>query len=540
MALDAQGADLIIRADRIYPFDGTGRTYSTVAVRGNSIAALGEGPNDLAELAAPSTHVIEVDGVVMPGFYDTHVHQFEGGLELRTLQVSHVTSVRELVELVAEAAADLPEGEWIVTSRNWHESALDERRLPTAAELDEATDRHPVCVRRGSHLAVANSSALRLAGLPPSDGQLFGDEAISPVVSLIAEPSFDDKVQALKKICGLFNEYGIVAARDPGIATNDFLVYQALRERQKLTVRSTVMVRMDEGWPLEAIIAEIDRWGIRTGFGDEMLRIGGVKLFVDGRIEDGALRTPYPNTAEFYGNLYLPRRVLEQAVRHAVSRGWDVGCHAVGDAALEVLIGAYEAVLRDFPQLRHGALIIEHALLAPAELRRRVVELGIGVSIHPPLMYAFGADMLRYWGEELTETANPAREWLDEGALIAAGSDGCVPPFDPRLAIWNLVTRGTKAAGVLGQSHAIDVESAFELYTVAGARLLREDSWRGPLRPGLRADFVIFDRDPLLSDPDELPELGIAATCVDGAFVYDKLGSFASLNAAGVSGTGGS
>ncbi|MHB1467551.1 MAG: amidohydrolase [Solirubrobacteraceae bacterium] len=521
--VESEGADLILSADAIHPFDGTAHTYRELAVKGRMILALGETPGSLDALAGPRTKRVALGGAIAPGFHDTHVHHFEGALELRTVQVQDVAGIQELVEAIELAARAQPEGTWIVSSRNWHESALRDQRLPTAAELDGATERHPVCVRRGSHLVIANSRALQDAGLPPSDGQLIGDEAIAPVLHLLPELSFEEKVAALAQMNRVFNEHGIVAIRDPGIASEDFLVYQAAGAQRMLTVRCNVMVRLDEGWPSERIASEIDRWGVRTGLGDEMFRIGGVKLFVDGRIDDAALSVPSARAGEHSGRLHLPRRTLERAVRHAVTRGWDVGCHAMGDVAVEAVIDSYEAVLRDFPSVRPGALVVEHAFLATAEQRRRAARLGIGISVHPPLLYAFGAEMVRCWGERV-EDANPIREWLEEGALVAAGSDGCVPPFDPRLAIWNMVTRGTKAAGARGAAHAIDVEAAFRLYTVAGAQLLGEDGWRGALRAGHRADLVAFDRDPLRCDPDELPNVEVDLTLLDGRVVHDRLG----------------
>lgn len=524
--VEASAATLLLRAQAIHPFDGSSRTYREIAIDGNTITALGELPGSLDALTGPQTRVLEIAGAITPGFYDTHVHQFEGSLELGNVQVQDAQSISDLTEAIRVAAEGRPAGEWIVSTRNWHESALGEGRLPTMAELDLATEAHPVCLRRGSHLVVGNSRALAAAGLPRSDGQLIGDEAIAPVLCLLPARSFEEKVAALAEMTRLFNRHGIVAIREPGIATDAFLVYQAAWERKLLSVRATVMLRLDEGWPLERICAEIDRWGVRSGFGDEMLRVGGVKLFADGRIEDAALSLPGSEAPGYSGALHLPRPVLEAAVRHAVSSGWEVGCHAVGDAALQTVLDSYEAVLGDFPGLPRGALVVEHAMLAPAHLRRRAAGLGIGISVHPAILFAFGADIVRHWGQR-AEDANPVDEWLKEGALIAAGSDGCVPPFDPRLGIWNLVTRGTKAAGVRGPQHAVSVQEAFWLYTVAGAQLFREDGWRGALAPGLRADLIAFDRDPLACEPDELPELGIELTLLNGKVVHDRLGLMA-------------
>ncbi len=237
------------------------------------------------------------------------------------------------------------------------------------------------------------------------------------------------------------------------------------------------------------------------------------------------LSEPHEHDPSSHGILYIERDVLQQAVEHAVERGWEVGCHAVGDVAVETVLDAYEAVLRRHTFLRPGALVIEHAMIAPHRLRRRAIDLGVGISVHPPIQYAFGSDILECWGSERAASASPV-DWVNEGALVAAGSDGNVPPWDPLLAIWMLVTRGTKVAGVQGADQGVDVRTAFSLYTVAGARLLGEDTWRGPLAPGRRADLIAFRRDPLKCDVDDLPALSPVFTLVGGRPVFDPEGRF--------------
>jgi predicted amidohydrolase YtcJ len=519
---------VLIRASAVHTFDGDDHGgWTTVAIRGSDIVGVGA-DDELDGQRGHATHVIDEPGlVVLPGFYDSHIHQYESGLETRSVSVDGVRSITDLVDAVATAARDATAGTWLITSCNWHESELLEQRLPTADELDRATTEHPVCVRRGSHLVVTNHYGLKLAGIDDhGDGRLIGDDAIAPVLALLPEPTFEGKVESLKTVCELHNSRGIVAARDPGIATDDVRVYQELWRRGGLTVRSVVMVRMDEGWPLDRMLAEIDRWGVSTGFGNEWLRLGGIKFFVDGRIDDAAVAQPHEHDPSSHGVLYIDRDMLEKAVQHAVQRGWEVGCHAVGDVAVEIVLDAYEAVLGRHPNLRPGALVIEHAMLAPQRLRRRAVDLGVGISVHPPIQYALGADILKSWGPGRAADASPVRDWVAEGALIAAGSDGHFSPWDPLLAVWMLMTRNTKVAGTHGATQAVDARTAFDLYTVAGARLLGEDGWRGALTPGRRADLVAFRRDPLTCDVDDLPGLTPVFTVVDGRPVFDLEGLF--------------
>ncbi|HEX6446097.1 MAG TPA: amidohydrolase, partial [Streptosporangiales bacterium] len=523
-------ADLLIRAGSVETFDAAAGVVRSLAVRDGRVLAVGREPGDLDDLAGATTTVLDDPGLhVLPAFHDTHVHQYEGGLNLLTVQVAGVACVDELVAAMGDAAARQPPGTWLVSAKNWHESTLREGRLPTADELDRVSTEHPVCVRRGSHAVVVNRRALQLAHItadtadPPGgrigrapdgrpDGRLLGDPAVELVARLLPPVTFAERVEGLARCCRLFNAHGIASARDPGIATADFAVYQHLWAAGALTVRSEVMLRLDEGWSPRRMRAELDRWGLRTGFGDDLLTIGGVKMFVDGRIEDAALREPYENDPGWFGTLHIDEPTLTAMVADAVERGWDVGCHAVGDAAMDVVLGAYARVLGDRPNLSPHRLVVEHALLSTEEQRRRAAALGIGVSLHPPLLHAFGSDIRRCWGEKRANAALAVRDWVESGARVAAGSDGNVPPFDPLLAIWTMLTRGTASAGRLGCDQAVDRRTAFRLYTVDAARLVPRGNRSGTLVPGRPADLVAYTEDPLGCPVDLLPDVAPALT----------------------------
>lgn len=532
-------AELLLRAGSIETFDDDLGPMTSLAVRNGRVLALGRERAELDELRGPRTTVIDDPGLhVIPAFNDTHVHQYEGGLNLLTVQLDGVGSIGDIVEKMRAAAAERPRGTWVVSAKNWHESSLREGRLPTADELDRAGTDHPLCVRKGSHAVVVNRPALTLASIrrdmtdPPGgtivrddhgepNGQLLGDPAVELVTRLLPSPSLAERMEGLHRCGHLYNARGLAAIRDPGIATADFAVYQRLWEAGRLTVRSEVMLRLDEGWPSPRMHDELKRWGLRTGFGDDLLRVGGVKLFVDGRIEDAALQDPYANDPGWRGTLHLDRSTLTEVASDAVDRGWDVGCHAVGDAAIEEVLDAYAALLQARPDLEPRRLVIEHALLATADQRRRAASLGVGVSLHPPLLYAFASDIRRCWGDPRANAALAVSDWIASGALVAAGSDGNVPPFDPLLAIWTMITRQTASAGKLGVDQAIDRRTAFRLYTVAGARLLRRGDQRGTLAPGQFADLTAFTEDPMTCPVERLPALDPVLTVVGGRPVFD-------------------
>jgi predicted amidohydrolase YtcJ len=245
---------------------------------------------------------------------------------------------------------------------------------------------------------------------------------------------------------------------------------------------------------------------------------------MDGGVEGGFLCEPYANNPAFRGHAFWAPDDFEQVVEHAVGRGWRVGCHAVGDCAVRRVLDAYEQVTLRHPDLPPGTLVIEHAFLADAAARGRAVRLGVGITVQHPLLYSLAGNLVRYWGPERASQVMPVRAWVDEGALIAAGSDCNVSFFDPLLSIWGLVTRGTRTAGVQGPQYRVDTYTAIGLYTAAGGRLLREEPSTGILAPGAYADIVGFRADLLDCPVDDLPSQQPALTLVGGRAVHDPDG----------------
>src|SRR5690606_37418146 len=166
-------------------------------------------------------------------------------------------------------------------------------------------------------------------------------------------------------------------------------------------------------------------------------------------------------------------------------------------------------------------LVVEHALLSTPAQRARAAALGVGISLNPPLLYAFAPDIGHHWGEARANAALAVADWVNSGALVAAGSDGNVPPFDPMLAVWTMVTRGTAKAGRLGTDQAVDRRTAFGLFTVGAARLLRRDGRAGTLAPGQPADLAAYPADPMTCAVDDLPQLRSSLTLVGGEAVHD-------------------
>lgn len=531
-------ADSVIRAGAIYSMADDRKVYRAIAIRDEWIVAVSEDPHGLDGLISTETRVIDETGLtILPPFDDDHNHFILAAENLGFVQADQAHSIAELVELIRQRAANTPAGQWIRTSTTWDESNLAEKRLPTASELDQATSEHPVWVKKGGHEGVANSLALRLAGItsetadPPhgtiqhaADGTPTGVLLSTPAMSLverhITPPPFEQQMQDLRQACQLYNSYGIGTVRDPIVTRDQFLVYQELWERGELTVRSRPMFLFSPGAVAEQI-ADITSLGIRSGFGDDFLKIWGLKTLMDGGPFAAALDQPYANNPNSSGTPFWKTDDLVEVLNFAVRRGWRIGIHAIGDRAVRSVLDAYEQVITDNPGLKPGTLAIEHAFLADATQRARAIRLGVGITVQHPLLYAQGAQLLAGWGKERAGQIFPIRAWVEEGAQVSAGSDSPPSPFDPMQAVWGMVTRATKQIGVQGPEQAIDQYTAMQLYTAASAELNWESERRGTIQPRRLADLAAYRTDPITCPVDQLLGLRPVFTLVGGRAVYD-------------------
>ncbi len=538
-------ADVILACRTVHTFSDVDREVTAVAIRDGIIVGTATDVDELKSFEGPLTRTVaDSDLVLMPAFFDTHNHLFWTSQDDAHVDVSGAESVDEIVALLRERALRTHPGHWVVGRRQWHESTIVEQRLPTAAELDRASVDHPIFLPRGGHVGVANYRALAMAGITadtpdPAGGTVLRDStgrplgsliefpAVAPVAALLPKLGRDDLIDALERTCLRYNSRGIGAVRDPGVDDDDIDVYRALHDRGGLSLRARPMLRLDPSSGVDANLEMMRRFRARPGEGDDMLRVEGIKLFADGGVEGGWLSEPYLNAPDYCGHAFFDTDELQVLVQSAVQVGWKVGCHAVGDKAVRMVIDVYERVIATNGPLAPGTLVIEHAFFADAETRRRVIAAGVRITVQHPLLYALAGNMLTHWGSERTARVMPVAEWLADGAEIAAGSDCNVAPFDPLLSVWGFATRGTKMAGTQGAESAIDRKTAFRLYTADAARLTGEQGRRGCLTVGQYADIVAFRDDPLTCDVDQLPGLEPVFTMVDGKGRYDPEGRLA-------------
>ncbi|MGH3223636.1 MAG: amidohydrolase, partial [Streptosporangiaceae bacterium] len=337
MAAGARGdvADAVLRVGRAYAMTADRGVYQAVAVSGGRISAVGRSRDDLDSFIGPGTAVIDDPELVLyPAFNDTHNHQLLAARDLDYVSLEQARSIDELVAALRGAAGRTPAGEWVISSRCWHETHLREGRLPTARELDAASASHPVFVQRGGHVGVANSAALQMAGITatsadPASGTVvrLGDRtpagvlieagALDPVRRLLPPVTQAQQADLLARQCRLYNQRGIGVVRDPGLMPGEVAVYQAAADRGELTTRTRVMFWVMPQATVADTLAFVDSLPPPGSLSAERLGIWGLKLGMDGGVEGGFLCQPYTNNPAFRGHAFWQPDEFEQVVEHA-------------------------------------------------------------------------------------------------------------------------------------------------------------------------------------------------------------------------------
>lgn len=533
-------AETVVKAKVIYDFSPQQEDQKSMAISKGKIVATSADRHGCDAYIGDGTKVIDDPNLtVIPGLFDTHNHLFWTSQDIHNVDLESAKSISEIQNLIRNRAESQEEGTWIVSSRRWHESTINEERLPTRKELDEASSKHPILVRRGGHVATANSLAFKLAGIdsttpnPPggvieryADGSPLGPliefPAFFPMLGLVPVTDRQTRIDNLQNQGIQYASMGLTAVRDPGLDMESLHTYIEAKNQGKLPIRVNAMYRLDPSRDTQYKLNQIDEIKIKPGYGDSFLKIDGFKIFSDGGVEGGWLSEAYANDDEYHGHGLIAEEDFYQVVRRAAEQGWKVGTHAVGDLALEMVLNVYERVIADLDLGANHGLVIEHAFFAEEARRKRAISLGIPVTVQHPLLYALGGNMVKYWGSERTREVMPVQHWINEGAQLSAGSDCNVAPADPLLSIWGMVTRDTLNIGVQGEEFAIDRRTALRLYTYEGACLVGEENIRGRLHQEYFADFVGFHTDLLTCSNDELRTAKPIMTWIEGEPVYQK------------------
>jgi predicted amidohydrolase YtcJ len=465
----------------------------------------------------PGARRIDLGGrCVLPGLNDAHVHFPTWSLGLRQVRLEGVASRAEAVARVAEALPAVPPGGWL-RGLGWRDAGWTE--APSRAALDSVAPDVPVALMsRDYHSLWLNSAALARAGgdLDTPGGVVERDELGEPAGVLRENaawrfrdrhvlPSLDEMVEASRDGLRVAASRGVTAIHDKDGWLGSLEVFQRLRERDELTLRVWQSLPAERLPHLRAV-------GLRSGFGDDMLRVGYLKLFMDGTLGSATARLLDGSGVEI-----TTREQLEEVVRDAAAAGWPVAVHAIGDGANRAALDAFEATAGAWRPLGLRQRIEHAQLLDDAELPR-FAETGVTASVqfsHAPSDRDL-AD--RLWEGHRGAYAYGAL--VERGARLANGSDAPVEELDPLSGIAAGVLRTLDERPAWRPEQAVTIEQALRATCIEPAWLARDEDRRGRLVPGMLADLVVLDRDPVTCPPHELRDIRVAATMVGGSFTY--------------------
>jgi predicted amidohydrolase YtcJ len=521
--------DTILYNGKILTMGAREPEVEALALAGSRVFAVGTSAEMLTLAGAGARRVDLGRKRVTPGFNDAHSHPCDGGVALLTQVPLEMDSIEDIKAAIHAKAAATSPGEWVVGF------LYDDTKTPRPldrADLDAAAPDHPVVVQhRGGHTAFVNSRALALANIQesspnPAHGAYFRDaqgrhngrvaeDAAEAILALaVKPPSREDYRKGAALISKRFASRGITSACEADGSPATLQGYQDARDAGELSGRFYTHIDFSQ---LDKMIAA----GVHTGFGDEWVRVGAVKLFADGSISErtALLSEPYVGLGDYRGISRASRETLYEQARKAYLAGWQVGTHANGDVAIDTILGVYEQLQREFPR-PDPRLRIEHCTLVTPDLVRRIKAAGV-----IPLPFAgyvfFHGEKMHFYGEERLEHMFAMRDFLDAGIKAAPGSDFTASPAEPMLWLRSEATRTDATGHTWGANQRITVAEAIRCSTLHGAYASFEEAIKGSLEPGRLADLVAWDQDLLTSPPASLLSIKPERTMLGGRWVYE-------------------
>jgi predicted amidohydrolase YtcJ len=556
LLLFAAPADLIVVNANVLTLDAKNTTATAVAVQDGKLIAVGSDA-DVKKLAGPKTVTIDAGGkTLLPGLYDSHVHPI--GVVNTELgdPPPVIRSLKDAFAVIRARAKEKPKGQWIVL-RFVFPTRLDEARFPTKAELDEAAPDHPVLFHAGP-AGMVNSAALKHSGITrdtksPRAGMVVKDEHGEPTGMirnaygvLKGVPSAGAKVTqeklraGVKELFAKYNEHGLTSVADRNGSRSGLAMFRDFAKKGELTVRVNVALGFDANQTpeqAEKTLKEFEKEGGPTGSGDDWVRIGPLKTFLDGGMLNGTayMRQPWPpgptyqvTEKDYRGLLFIKPDNLRAVVEVAARRKWQFTAHCAGEGAMDELIDAYEEVNRKVP-IKALRMCVTHANFPSKRNLERIKELGVVADVQPAWLYKDGPTLAKVLGPERVRWFQPYKSWMASTA-IGGGSDHMLRfdpldstnPWHPWLGIWCALTRKTERSGVLVEEECLSREQALRLYTTGSAFICNEEKVKGSLEVGKLGDFIVVDRDVMKCPADDLKETKVLYTVVGGKVVYKR------------------
>ncbi len=534
-------ADIVLRNGPIWCGREEGVVEALAIFRDKVLAAGSDA--EIKPLTGPKTRVIDLKGrLATPGLNDSHLHLVSLGMTMGWVdsKPESAPTLEALLGAIAARAAQSKPGEWIL-SRGYDQTKLDTGRHPYREELDRAAPNNPVMlVRACGHIAICNSEALRLGGIDEQsptpqgglieqqNGRLTGllaENARAPVQAAIPAATEEDIIAGIERGGQYLLSLGITSCMDAAVGQKggfrEIAAYHRAKRDGRLPVRTWLTLLGDDG---RSIVPQCYEAGLISGTGDEMLMIGGVKLFLDGSAggRTAWMTEPYLGEDKTTGVWMWEDAELERMVLDAHKKGYQLVCHAIGDAAIEQLITAYEKALAAYPDpdRRHR---IEHCGFSTPAQHERMVKAGIYPCPQQVFIHDFGDAYVKVLGPERALPSYPFRTWFDLGLKPATGSDAPVCDPNPFPNFHTMLTRETWKGTVMDATQRVSIEEALQAYTEFGAFSQKQEKVKGKLAPGFLADVAVFSRDLLTADPaDILNDTRCDLTILGGEVVYER------------------
>lgn len=526
-----------------------------VTIAEGRILAVGT-TQEVGRTTGPQTKQIDLQGKTMvPGLIDSHVHPIGAALAERDAEIPIMHSFAEIRAHVEKQVASTP-ADGLVFVPKVYSTRLNERRYPTRQEIDEYSGKHMVVLDNG-YASALNSAALKAAGInretpEPENGKVIRDKTTGEptglilgarqlVAPLLSDRRFndEDRLWALREMQKAYNAAGITSVTDGAQTPDGLRTYQELWRRGEMTVRTTVNIRVNGEAPLKEAEQEMRDFGFTSGFGDDFLRIGHLKLALDGGILIGTayLRAPYGENTEVYGFhdpdyrgvLRVPPEKINAIVKLGNRLGWRMTAHSTGGASTDALLDAFEEADKDKP-IRDRRFSIIHANFPNERAIERAKKLGVILDMNPPWYHLDGPALSKVLGPERMKVFHPYKSIFDAGVVATGGSDHMIKfdsrtainPYHPFFGMWMVITRKTADGAVFNPEQKISREQALKMYTWNGAYLSFEEDIKGSIEPGKLADLTIISKHYLTCPEDEIKDIDALVTIVGGKVVFQK------------------
>lgn len=508
---------------------------TAIGIRGDRIAWVGDQQDARREFDDAAEEVDLGGATVVPGFIDAHHHVMTLGFWMSQINCSFpaIRSIGQIVDAVADRTQTTTAGEWI-RGRGYDDNKLAERRHLTRHDLDAVSPNHPVMIRNASgHMSVVNSFALRQAGIArgtvsPFGGHVDIDHDGEPTgllqetaQELLGDPFLPhDKDELRKHLHTAGKAYlaaGVTSGHEAGIFhPAEFAVFQEAWADHTLALRTYMMIR-------NPFLDSLEGVGLSTGFGDDRLRVGSIKIISDGSLigRTAAVCHPYDHAAEEdLGLTMFSQDALDDLVWRGHSAGWQMAIHAIGDRAIDMCLDAYRSALTRLPRADHRHRI-EHCGVMRTDIIERMAAMGVIPVGQPPFIAEFGDGFLEHLGRERSQLTYPLKSLLNAGIPVAGSSDSPVSSYQPLIGIQAAVTQRTSGGDSFAPAEALSVEEALSIYTRNAAFAAFDEDKKGSVTVGKYADFAVLARDPRIEPADTISGIPIAATIQGGEFVYE-------------------